>query len=81
MSSTVRISNAAHETLRELSLADGLSMQAELDQVVESFRRQRLLEETNAAFSRLRADPQAWQEEIAERQTWEATLSDGLEGS
>jgi hypothetical protein len=79
MSHTVRIGEAAHETLKELALTDGLSLQAELDRAVELYRRQRLLEETNAAFAALRADPQAWQEELDERQEWEATLSDGLD--
>jgi hypothetical protein len=79
MSHTVRIGEAAHDVLKELALADGLSLQAELDQAVELYRRQRLLAETNAAFAALRADPQAWQEELDERQEWEATLSDGLD--
>jgi hypothetical protein len=39
----------------------------------------RLLEETNAAYARPRADPVAWAEELAERALWEVTLADGLE--
>jgi hypothetical protein len=39
------------------------------------------LEEVNAAYARLRADPKAWQEELAERQLWDRALRDGLEGT
>jgi AbrB family looped-hinge helix DNA binding protein len=38
-----------------------------------------LLEETNRAYAALRADPQAWEEELAERRRWETTLADGLD--
>jgi len=37
------------------------------------------LDEVNAAFARLRADPRAWEEELAERQLWDFSLADGLE--
>jgi hypothetical protein len=30
-------------------------------------------------FAALRSDPKAWAEELAERQAWDATSSDGLE--
>ncbi|GFE68447.1 hypothetical protein [Chroococcus sp. FPU101] len=38
---------------------------------------QQFLEEADRAFVALRNDPQAWQEELAERQLWENTLLDG----
>jgi AbrB family looped-hinge helix DNA binding protein len=36
-------------------------------------------DEMDAADTRLRADPVAWQEELKERQLWETTLMDGLD--
>lgn len=39
----------------------------------------RFWQETNAAYAALRNDPQAWQEELAERAITEGTLADGLE--
>lgn len=54
-------------------------MQQVLDQALELYRRQRILEETNAAYAALRADPAAWAEVEAERRAWDATLADGLE--
>jgi AbrB family looped-hinge helix DNA binding protein len=42
-------------------------------------RRARLIDETNAAYARLREDPEAWQGLMSELAEWEVTLSDGLE--
>ena len=75
---TVRISDSARGTLRELARAEGKSMLALLDEAVEALRRQRFLEQVNAAYARLRDDPDASEEFDAERREWDATLADGL---
>jgi len=49
-----------------------------LDEAVEALRRQRFLEQVNAAYSNLRADPRAWAAVEAERREWDGTLLDGL---
>ena len=72
---TVRISNEAHAALRALARTEKKAMAALLDEAVETLRRQRFLEQTNAAYGRLRADPDAWQAIDAERQAWDATLA------
>jgi len=53
-------------------------MLALLDEAVEGLRRQRFLEQVNAAYATLRADPLTWKAIEAERRTWDATLPDGL---
>jgi hypothetical protein len=40
-------------------------------------QRDRLLQETNEAYRRLKQDPKAWAEEAEERRVWENTVSDG----
>jgi len=75
---TVRVTKETREALRELSEQAGESMQEVLARAVEAYRRQRMLEETNAAYAALRSNPEAWREEQEERQAWEATLGDGL---
>lgn len=75
---TVRISQRAHASLKELARRIGIPMQEVLDQAVEDFRRRRFLEEANASYAALREDADAWEslrEELAE---WEVTLCDGL---
>jgi predicted transcriptional regulator len=78
-STTVRVSEHTHELLRKLAEATGEPLQKVLERAVETYRREQFYSEFNAAFERLRADPVAWEEELAERALWETTLADGLD--
>ena len=75
----VRISKGSYQILKSLSESKGQSMQSVIDQAIEDFRRRKLLEDTNAVFSALKAEKTAWQEESKEREMWENTLLDGVE--
>jgi len=76
---STRISEPTRDVLQKLAEESGESMQAILAKAVEMYRRQRFLEESNRAFEVLRAKPEAWKTEQAERETWDITLGDGLE--
>ena len=78
-STTVRLGISARAVLRELAAQSGDSMASVLEKAIECYRRQRFLEDANAAYAALRADPEAWRQEQEERLAWEATLSDGLD--
>jgi len=54
-------------------------MQAVLDEAIGRYQREKFLDEVNAAYARLRTDPKAWKEELAERQIWDRALRDGIE--
>lgn len=54
-------------------------MQAILDEAIEKYERDKLLDAMNVAFAALRNDPEAWKQEQAERKLWDRTLADGLE--
>jgi len=75
-SSTVRVSAPTHRTLRELSEQSGEPMQGILEKAIEDYRRKSILERANAAYAALRADVDAWEEELAERAHWDAALSE-----
>jgi predicted transcriptional regulator len=75
---TVRISPKGHALLRRLATASEASMSEVLDQALETYRRQKFLEEAGAAYDTLRRDPQAWKKHQSEMSEWEATLGDGL---
>lgn len=77
---TIRVSRRTRDQLQLLAEQYGRSMQAVLEEAVELYQGQRLLEATNAAYATLRADPSAWQALQEERAEWDATLNDGLEG-
>ena len=76
---TVRIREETRTALRELARETNEPMQDLLAKAVEAYRRQRMIELTNAAYAALRADPRQWEEELQERAAWDATLADGLE--
>ncbi len=75
----VRISSNSYQILKTLSKGKGQTMQSVIDEAIEDLRRSKMLEATNLAFSALKADKAAWQEEMAERDIWENTLLDGVE--
>ena len=75
---TVRINQATHEMLRILSTQRRIAMVDVLDEAIENLHHQHVLEQTNAGYAALRADPEAWRELEKERAAWDATLSDGL---
>ena len=77
--STVRIRKETQNILRELAVNEGKSMQAILDLALEGYRRQRFLQEANAAYASLRKNHKAWKAELAERKGWDATMADGQE--
>ena len=73
---TVRISRSTHAVLRALAESTNQSMTDILDQAIESYRRQCFLDGLNADFAALRRNNAAWDEELAERQSWDAALAD-----
>jgi hypothetical protein len=76
---TVRIRKETQTTLRELAVKEGKPMQTILDLALEEYRRQRFLQEANAAYAALRNNPEAWKAELAERKEWDETMADGQE--
>ncbi|MGH2560478.1 MAG: toxin-antitoxin system protein [Thermomicrobiales bacterium] len=76
---TVRVTRKTHAMLNSLADEAGQTTQSLLDQLVEEERRRRILDAANADFAAMRADPDAWAEELAERQLWDQTLADGMD--
>jgi predicted transcriptional regulator len=76
---TIRVSLRTRDVLQELAQASGNSMQVVLEQALEQYRRQQLLEATNAAYAALRAHPEACASLEQERLTWDQTRAE--EGS
>ena len=75
---TVRIRPETHRKLSALAKQMETTLPEVLDKAITEFERRQFLEECNAAFARLRADPVAWEEELSERREWDCTLMDGL---
>ena len=78
-STSIRIDEQALAVLRELARRQRQPVQTVLKQAIDSYRREKFLEEANAAFAVLRSNPEAWSEEQQERDLWDQTTGDGLE--
>jgi hypothetical protein len=76
---TVRIWKETRKALRELERQTGCQTTELLARAVELYRRNVILNSTNAAYGGLRADPDRWAELKAEHHEWDAALADGLE--
>ena len=77
--STVTISNTSYQTLAKISASSGKPIETVLEQAIEQYRRQQFLAAANQAYLALRDRPEAWQQELEEREAWDITLEDGLE--
>jgi len=80
MSQTVRIRPETHAKLKSIAKEVGKPLSEVLEDAVEVLRRQRILEATDEAYAAMKKDPKAWKAEQAEREAWDATTADGLEG-
>ena len=78
---TVSISEKSNSTLRELAEETGKTTQEILDAAVEEYRRKIFIEKVDAGYAALRADPVAWAEVEAERESMAGSLMDGLDPS
>jgi len=78
-STTVRITKKTHAALRDLAKQRQVPIGELVGQIVTEVQRRELFERTNAAYAALRSDPEAWEQELAERAAWDSTLADGLE--
>jgi hypothetical protein len=76
---TVPISEASQRLLKELAEQTGQTEMEVLDKALDAYSRKLFLDAVNAGYAALRADPQAWAEELEKRRLWDATLMDGLD--
>jgi len=78
MAATIRISDQGHRVLSQLALEAELSMIQVLDAALENYRRQRFLEQANAAYAAIQSDPASDAAFRAELATLDGTGADGL---
>lgn len=76
---TLRVSEEAHRTLKEIAGDRGVPMTELLDELLREVRKKQIIREINEDYARLRQDPKAWAQLLEERREWDCTLLDGLE--
>ena len=79
MAVTMRVDKKAHRTLKDMAGTRGIPMTELLSEVVKRARQEEIIRQGNEDYARLRQDPKAWAEVLAERAEWDCTLLDGLE--
>jgi hypothetical protein len=76
----LRVAAQTHETIRAIAEGKGTTMQQVVEEAVEAYRRQMILDASNAAYARLLQSGEG-REAAGELQAWDVTLADGLEDS
>ncbi len=76
---TVRVHESTHRSLKEMARQTGEAMSDILAKAIEHYRRQSFLQGLADDFAALRRDPDAWDEELREREAWDVTVGDDLE--
>jgi hypothetical protein len=76
---TVTLDAEISRLLRRCAERDGKSIIETIVKAIDHYDRIRFFEIADAAYKALRADPEAWAEELEERRLWDVTLLDGIE--
>ena len=74
----LRINDRTKAALRSLAAERGESMARVVEGLVEAARTEQFFAEADAAYRRLRGDPDGWAADLDDRGAWESTLGDGL---
>lgn len=75
----IRVPRAVYERIREIAHENHETLGAVIERLVKQEEERQFWAQVNADFAALRADPEAWAEEVHERALWEGTLMDELE--
>lgn len=75
---TTRISEDDHRVLQDLAAATGKQHQEIIHEALDNYQRDRLLDEINAGYSRVRADNESWAAVMSEQRLLGEAGADGL---
>lgn len=71
------ITDEISQLLAQLAAATGHPAERVIADALAAYQRARLLDAINVGYAALRAEPEAWAAERAERAVWDAALADG----
>lgn len=78
---TIRVSKDIYNIVKSLAQQQNETMQDIIELAVTEYKKKKFFEDLNHAYTKLKSDPEAWQEELAERYEWDHVLNDGLENN
>ncbi len=76
---TIRVTQKAYNTLKGVAEQEHASIQDIMDKLVEDYATKKFFAELSQSVAKAKSQKDLWEEELQERQEWEATLEDGLE--
>jgi len=76
---SVRVDRVTYERLAELAREQHIPIAQVIGRAIDTYDRVSMAEESNAAYARLRLDPEAWAAWQSELDLWETASMDGLE--
>jgi len=74
----VRVDRDTYDRLVEVSREANIPLTRLIARALDVYDRVTMAEESNAAYARLREDPEAWADWQSELAVWDTTLLDGL---
>ncbi len=72
MSKMIRVSPETYSQIESIQSIIGSNKQEIVKKAIDKFNKELVLMEANKAFQKLKDDPKAWAEELAEREEWES---------
>ncbi|MGH2411931.1 MAG: hypothetical protein ACRDGS_16440, partial [Chloroflexota bacterium] len=78
---SVRVDRDTYDRLIELAREADIPLARLIARAIDVYDRVTMAEESNAAYARLRDDPDAWADWQSELAVWDATLLDGLDAA
>lgn len=76
---TIRVTQKAYNTLKDVAEQEHASIQDTLEKLLEEYATRKFFADLSHSVAQAKERPEVWEEELQERGSWEATLSDGLE--
>ena len=76
---TIRVSREINNEVKSLAQQENENIQNIISNAVKEYKKKRFFENLNSAYMRLKATPDAWKEELEERDDWDSLIADGLE--
>ena len=76
---TIRVSREIYNEVKSLAQQENENIQNVISNAVKEYKKKKFFENLNSAYIRLKATPDAWKEELEEREDWDSLIADGLE--
>ena len=75
---TIRVSREIYNEVKSLAQQENKNIQDVIAHAIKEYKKKKFFESLNSAYMRLKTTPNAWAEELQEREEWDGVIGDGL---